>query len=177
MYINSNIYFGNYDENKWAKWISGVNFRMISSNSTWKYKERTSNLGAIAVRVGIFHEFFPDNYRINKEGRSRYSLFAGANYSYRGIWGDIVSDKNIDLRNDILGSKDKNFHGIEFNFGFKINNIRAEFQMPIFNKVQSIEGLTDTQFLFSIKFIGGFSLKLDDHPVAEPPAPEENPKE
>jgi hypothetical protein len=165
LFINANLYFG-YPEGfgKVSKFLSGVNFRVISSNNTWVYDQTNSNLGVLSFRSGIFHEFIPDNYRLDKTTyRSKYSLFLGFNYTFRGIYGDITSNKNEELRTQILGSSQTIFHGTEINFGFRLNNIRAEFQMPMLNaKSGSIEGLTDTQFLFSIKFVGGFSLKLDE---------------
>ncbi|MBL7750703.1 MAG: hypothetical protein JNN29_04935 [Chitinophagaceae bacterium] len=166
LYINSNFYFGYPSSNpgfaKLAHYISGLNFRIISSNSVWQYDTTSTNLGVLALRAGIFHEFFPDNYRLTKEGRSRYSLFLGLNYTFRGIFGDISAAKNDDLRLKILGSSQTKFSGLEANFGFRLNNIRAEFQMPVLsNKAASIEGLTNSQFLFSIRFVGGFALKLE----------------
>lgn len=164
LFINSNIYFGYPDKlKKLTHWISGLNLRIISSNNVWRYDTLNTNLGVLALRAGIFHEFFPDDYRLNEDGQSRYSLFLGVNYAFRGIYGDISSPSKEDIRTKILGSKQTRFHGVEFNFGFRLNNIRAEFQMPILSKkAESIEGLTNTQFLFSVRFVGGFSLKLRD---------------
>lgn len=169
LFVNSNIYFGFPDETK-SKWfakfssiISGINIRATASNNVWKYNDSTSrNLGAIAFRCGVFHEVLPDNIRLSDQKRNKYSIFVGLNYSYRGIFGDITSDSNDVIRTDVLGASQTSFSGIEANFGFRLNNIRAEFQMPVLKKREaaSIDGLTDTQFIFSIKFIGGFALKL-----------------
>lgn len=172
IYINSNLYFGAADDEKMLGFIArhivnGVNVRLVTSNSVWEYDSTTSNLGALAFRAGVFHEFIPDNYRVGKvgsddEGRSKYSIYLGINYSYRGILGDILSEQNTEFRQSILGSEQTKFKGFELNFGFRLNNLRAEFQMPILNiENNSIDGLTNAQFLFSIKFVGGFSLKLD----------------
>lgn len=173
LYVNSNVFFNHPDDDD-GFWkfirrhiLHGVNMRVITSNSVWKYNNQTSHLGALYFRGGIFREFVPDNHRIETEGlnqgKVKYSIFLGLNYSYRNIIGDITADKYDDLREDIFGSKQTSFNGFEFNFGFRLNNLRAEFQMPILKGTDgSIEGLTDTQFLFSIKFIGGFSLKLNN---------------
>jgi hypothetical protein len=178
LFINSNIYFGNYNNtSKWgkfAKCISGINMRVTSSNSVWSYNDTATNLGVISGRIGIFHDFWPDDYRVTKEGRALYALTIGANYCARGIVGDISNPSNINTLNKILNTKQTFYHGVEFNFGFRLNNIRAEFQMPIIATKKydnpmdsgkpiknSVEGLTNTQFIFSIKFIGGFSMKLD----------------
>jgi hypothetical protein len=176
LYINSNIYFGypKKDQDKLtiygrvAKTISGINVRVISSNNIWQYDNVTKNLGVLAFRVGVFHEFIPDNYRLSKENRSKNSLFIGLNYAYRGVFGDISSTKEDELRTKILGSSQTAFHGIEANFGFRLNNLRAEFQMPILKPSdKSIDGLTNTQFQFSIKFVGGFALKINDSVESE----------
>ncbi len=178
LYVNSNVYFGypNSENSKILTWItknliSGVNLRLVSSNNVWSYGDSVSNLGSLFFRGGIFKEFVPDNYRLGKsgsddEGRSKYSIFLGLNYSYRGIFGDITSERNNELRGKFLGSEQKIFRGFELNFGFRLNNLRAEFQMPVLRKENnSIDGLTNTQFLFSIKFVGGFSLKLNSDKV------------
>lgn len=176
LYANSNIYFGYPDSGKqkyfsfFSKYVfSGINLRFIASNNVWVRGDSISNLGVLYFRGGLFKEFIPDNYRLGKagtddEGRSKYSIFLGLHYSYRKIIGDITGDKHVVLREQILGSRQQKFKGCEFNVGFRLNNIRVEFQMPILKKEKdysSIEGLTDSQFLFSIKFVGGFGLKLN----------------
>lgn len=162
LYLNSNVYFGfpnNFFGNYISPVISGLNFRVIASNNTWQLNDEVYELGVMAFRGGIFHEFLPDNYRLNTDGRSRYSLFLGANFTYRGIFGDIVA--NEDVRKAFLGNSRTDFKAIEFNFGFRLNNLRVEFQMPIFKDKNNIQGLTGTQFLFTLKFIGGFGLKIN----------------
>lgn len=167
LFINSNVYLnpdGDYWLNQIAKYISGLNFRVIASNSIWSTPEMGNvNLGVIAYRIGIFHEFLPDDYIRTDEKKSKYSVFLGLNMGYRGIFGDITSEANEEIRTSILGSDRTDFSGIELNFGFRLENIRAEFQMPFLSGSDkaSINGLTDTQFLFTIRFVGGFSLKID----------------
>ncbi|PXX29718.1 hypothetical protein [Arenibacter sp. ARW7G5Y1] len=167
LFINSNVYFnpdGDYWLNKIAKYLSGLNFRVTASNGVWSDPEIGNvNLGVIAYRFGIFHEFLPDDYIRTDEKKSKYSVFLGLNMGYRGIFGDVTSDANDEIRTSILGSDRTDFSGIELNFGFRLDNIRAEFQMPFLygSDRKSISGLTDTQFLFTIRFVGGFSLKID----------------
>ncbi|GGB65149.1 hypothetical protein GCM10007424_01320 [Flavobacterium suaedae] len=159
MYFNSNLYFGNYDD-FFSKVISGINVRILTSNNSWKYQESIIDMGVLSFRAGIFHEFIPDNYRLHN-GRAKYSIFLGANYSYRGIIGDISSDGNREFRQNVLGSDETNFSGLEFNLGFRLANLRFELQIPSFRNKNSISGLTDTQFLYSVRFIGGFPLKIN----------------
>lgn len=169
VFINSNIYF-NPDKHNIFKPISGITARFIASNALWKLDDEVQkNLGALSFRIGIFHEFLPDN-KIRVDNRRKYSVYFGINYSGRIIVGDLSSDTNASTRQMFLGTEDKNFSGTEFTFGFRLNNILAEFSMPSVggNRRSDIEGLTDTQFLFTIRFVGGFSLNLDKEKTSDP---------
>lgn len=164
-FINTTLYFGQPDiriVKNFLAVVNGLHARVIASNSVWADDNgNSSNLGAMLIRIGVFHEVLPDNLRLTKQRRNKYSLSIGINRSYRWIFGDIRSREV--LRNDVLGSKETNFKGWEANFGFRLNNLRAEFMMPILwgPEKKSIDGLTNTQFLFSIKFVGGFGLKIE----------------
>lgn len=170
-FLNWNTHFGSKVPdreilNKATKVISGINLRVISSNNLWNYADTTiANVSALSFRFGFFHEFIPDNYRIESsgedKGKQKYSITWGVSYSFRGIYGDIKSSSYDGLRETFLGSKQVRFNGIETNFCIRLKNIRAEFQIPIFNGSKSVQGLTNTQFLFSIKFIGGIPLRIE----------------
>lgn len=175
IYANTNLYFGyptNGNFKKFSQVVSGLNFRFIGSNNLWQYVPSTTsanisnvNVGGYEVRFGIFHEFLPDNIRIDTETkRAKYSLFLGLNYSLRGLVGDITSEQNRDLKRKFLGADAKDtYQGIEINTGFRLSNLRLEFNVPILGagKSAQIPGLTNTQFLFTIRFIGGFGLELN----------------
>lgn len=172
VFINSDVYFN--PELLWVrggwitKWISGANFRINASNVLWSlveeddYKSRFA--GALNLRFGLFHEFLPNDKIRDDKNRRKYSVRLGLNYTFRELTGDISSQTNDLIRNQFLGTTDTSFSGIEPSFGFRLNNIIAEFSMPMIGGAgrDDIEGLTDTQFLFSIRFVGGFSIKLDD---------------
>lgn len=169
-FLNTIVYFtpSKYSDdhngifNEIANYISGINIRIGSSNSIWKFDDNEVNLGVLAIRGNIFHEFIP-NDRLRVNGKTQYSIKFGLGLGYRGIFGDIRSESNKDNRLLFLGSDRTNFSGLNFNFGIRLNNIRAEFDIPILrgsNEI-SIDGLTDTQFLFTIRFVGGFGLKLN----------------
>lgn len=167
VYINANYYFG-YPDNWFGRltknYVNGFNARFIASNNVWKYSDDTiRNVSALYARLGLFHEILPDNYRFDQQtGRSKYSCTIGVNYTFRGMFGDLSSEINDAIREKFLGSRQRHFSGLELNFGFRLNNLRAEFQMPILAaKKGAVDGLTNTQFLFSIKFVGGFGLKLN----------------
>jgi hypothetical protein len=166
IYLNSNLYFGFGDSGLFKalpSLFSGVNIRFIASNNLWQYDDTTTkNVGAYMFRIGVFHEFLPDNYRLDENNRAKFSLFLGFNYSLRGITGDLSSQPSDALRTLFLGTAKKSFGGFEINTGFRLNNLRLEFNMPVLSsKSGHVDGLTDTQFQFTIRFIGGFSLKIN----------------
>lgn len=172
VFINTDVYFN--PELLWVRggwitqWISGANVRINASNTLWSLDNDEVNdsrfAGAFNFRFGLFHEFLPNDKIRNKDGRRRYSVRLGLNYTFREIAGDISSDTNSQIRNNFLGTTDTSFSGFEPSFGFRLNNIIAEFSVPMIggSEREDILGLTDTQFLFSIRFVGGFSIKLDD---------------
>ncbi|MDG1573312.1 hypothetical protein OZ410_13365 [Robiginitalea sp. M366] len=172
VFINANLFFNpelNWEKSNWiTKWISGANFRVNASNVLWNYEADNETIGinasAINLRFGIFHEFIPNDKIRDDNNRRKYSVTLGINYTFRELAGDISSPTNDPLRSRFLGTTDTSYSGIEPSFGFRLNNIIAEFSMPMIGggSRNDIEGLTDTQFLFSIRFVGGFSLKLND---------------
>ena len=172
VFINANLFFNpelNWQKGNWiTKWISGANFRVNASNVLWNYESNDETIGinasAINLRFGIFHEFIPNDKIRDENNRRKYSVILGLNYTFRELAGDISSPTNDPLRLSFLGTTDTSYSGIEPSFGFRLNNIIAEFSMPMIGgeSREDIDGLTDTQFLFSIRFVGGFSLKLND---------------
>lgn len=171
VFINTNIFFNpelNWEKGSWiTKLISGANVRVNASNILWNLNDGTTNLsrfaGAISFRAGLFHEFLPNNVIRDDKNKRKYSVRLGLHYSSRHITGDISSESNDALRNQFLGTTNRDFSGLEPSFGFRLNNIIAEFTMPMIggSSKTDIEGLTDTQFQFSIRFVGGFSLKIE----------------
>lgn len=171
VFFNANVFFNTdfQEENWWlTSLISGANVRFNASNILWSLNDQGNRNdlfgGAISYRIGVFHEFIPNNKIRNEKNQRKYSVRVGLAYSARHLAGDISSGKNRELRSRFLGTTDQDFSGIEPFFGFRLNNIIAEFTVPTIggrNK-SDIEGLTDTQFLFSVRFVGGFSLKLEN---------------
>ena len=171
IYSNVILYFG-YPKNTFgdiAKYVSGVNFKFIGSNNVWQInntndpnKVINTNLGAFLFSGGIFHEFIPNKYRLDDKYRSKYSLYLGFGFTSRGIVGDFITTNDSSLRKQFLGTTLTQFNGVEFNAGFRLNNIRINFEVPIMYTHGNIDvpGLTGKQFLFSIRFIGGFGLEI-----------------
>jgi hypothetical protein len=181
-YGNANFYFGYPDKNRWlTDIISGINCRFVASNNVWQYNATTTaadaqniNVSAFAFRIGGFHEVLPDNIRVDATTkRSLYSLFLGVNFSVRGLAGDISSPQNAAVRQAILGTTKTTWYGAEFDMGFRLNNLRLEFDIPVLSAGNSnrIPGLTNTQFLFTIRFIGGFGLQLNSSSPTPAPKP------
>lgn len=173
LFINANVYFGQTirqsgkrqgKEARFPKVISGINFRSNVSNNVWQYEDSACDLGVLALRTGVFHEFIPFANRLTDQGRSKFSLILGANFSFRRIFGDITTVQKDYFRTKILNNPQKSFYGWEWTFGFRLDNLIAEFQAPVFDtKYTSIPGFNNTQFVFTIRFIGGFGLKLNDN--------------
>nr|WP_297788845.1 hypothetical protein [uncultured Allomuricauda sp.] len=171
IFINANVFFNpelDWQKGKWVtELFSGANVRVNASNVLWNLNDGNSNIskygGAISFRFGLFHEFLPNNKIRDDENKRKYSIRVGLNYSSRHITGDISSESNDGLREQFLGTVDKDFSGLEPTFGFRLNNIIAEFTMPMIGGASKsdIDGLTDTQFQFAIRFVGGFSLKVE----------------
>lgn len=167
IFINTNVYFNpEYHNETWQeifKWVSGFNIAVNGSNTLWRLDESTTkDAGALSLKGRFFHEFLP-NDKIRVDNRRKYSVFLGFGYGYRLLVGDISSESNDSLRQSFLGTTDDNFSGLEFYFGFRLNNIIAEFNISSVGGANrdDIDGLTDTQFVFTLRFVGGFSLKLN----------------
>ncbi|WP_203258310.1 hypothetical protein [Hyunsoonleella ulvae] len=172
IFINTNIFFNPeiaWEKGSWfTKVFSGANVRINASNVLWNYSDGVDtnfsrNAGAISFRFGLFHEFLPNDKIRDDKNKRKFSVSLGLHYGSRHIRGDISSSRNDTTRELFLGTKDLNFSGLEPSFGFRLNNIIAEFTMPFLlgSSKTSIDGLTDTQFQFSIRFVGGFSLKVN----------------
>lgn len=146
--------------------INGIQVRLVGSNNLWTYKGQSTNVTAISGRMGVYYEFLPDDKRFDFSDNSAkeiYSATLGINYSFRSILGDLESVQYKSLRVNILnGNPYYLFSGIEFNFAIKLKNLSAEVSIPIMNEpYHPIDGLSNTQLFTSIRFIGGFPLKLN----------------
>ncbi|MDB4539273.1 hypothetical protein N9231_02565 [Saprospiraceae bacterium] len=155
--LAGSIYFNSFGDDALTitKFISGFNFEIIGSNSNWKYGDQNINMAALSLRAGIFHEFIPDNVRYF----DGYSITFGLNYSSRYIMGDLHFDKFQDAKYELLNANRSTFHGLEFSTKFKFRNIIATVSTP-FILGGEVPGLTKSQFITSIGFVGGFPLKL-----------------
>ncbi|HWB24944.1 MAG TPA: hypothetical protein VG738_05670 [Chitinophagaceae bacterium] len=142
--------------------ITGANFHAVASNNVWVYGDSACNLGAAYVRLGVYHDFIPEDYRYDKNGLVKYSLVFGNSLTSRIIFGDITLPQSDNFRKNALGNPAKSFVGWEWFVRIRLSNLVAEFDAPVIGtKGASIPGLNNTQFVFSVRFIGGFSIKLN----------------
>jgi hypothetical protein len=64
----------------------------------------------------------------------------------------------------LLGTRKKTFFGGEVVLSLRLKNIRAEASVPMLvprAASQSVPGLTGTQFITTISFVGGFPLRIN----------------
>lgn len=155
--FNLQLYFNSKKNAFLTSWLHGISMKFYASNTAWKYLDQEIDLSGIAFRAGIFHDFIPEKIR-NKKA---YSIMIGVDYSFRGLFGDLSSKENELIRKSVLGTTKTLFHGFEFHFGFQLKNIRAEVVVPVFkNNGNEVAGLTNTQFITALRFVGGFPVHL-----------------
>lgn len=159
--INTLWYFADNDEHKPInKWIDGFQIDFIAANQVFKDSVTSINASVLGLKAGVFHEFVPTYNRL-KQG---YSIRLGVNYILRGVRGDLgtSSPQSTVLRKSLLGVSERLFHGPEFLLAFKLKNLKAQAALPVVFSKQSGStfGLTGTQFITTISFIGGFPLRL-----------------
>lgn len=159
--LESNIYFNNYKYG-FPKYISGINLQFIGSKASWKYLIDEYNLATVNLKVGAFYEFVPDKIRL----LNGYSIIVGCNLSNRWILGELnYSDEETKkAKKAFLDTDKKSFFAFEPFVRIKLRNIVAEVNMPLFtSKKEIVPGLTRSQFVTLIKFVGGFPLKLSQN--------------
>ena len=85
--LSGSVYFNDFaeDKHKLFKYISGFMFEATGSNSNWVLESSNINLAALAVKLGIFHEFIPDRIRYH----DGYSIILGLSRSWRTVLGDL----------------------------------------------------------------------------------------
>ena len=134
----------------------GIDLNFSASNRVWKVQNSTRNASTINFNVGLFSEFVPES-RMND-----FSITVGLAWTNRIIIGDVGHHLSENFRRDVLGSSRKWYSGIEPNLSIRLKDIRATASIPILFSSQknSVSGLTNGQFVTTIKFVGGFPLKL-----------------
>ena len=144
----------------WTTLLSGLEGRLRTSNSVLHHGADQIHFSGLSARLGFFHDFMPAPVRRERG----YSLTLGAHYAFRGLLGDLSSSENDCLRRQLLGTARTAYHGLEVTFGFRLQNIRAEVQIPILMAGKAhLPGLTDAQMITSLGFVGGFPIEIERH--------------
>lgn len=180
--INAVFYFE--DENlrtpgktkigKWLTYIDGVQFNAFGASELWRYdstyvisdqetlsKARFTDVSVFGWRTGIFYDFISEEIRRTKG----FSVRLSASYIGRAIQGDggHKSSEATHMRKKFLLSEKTTYHGIEFGLTARFGNITAKAVVPIMPYSDtSVPGLSGTQFITTIGFVGGlpkFELK------------------
>ncbi|MBO6515433.1 MAG: hypothetical protein JJ975_02685 [Bacteroidia bacterium] len=148
---------GFYAQTK-GKLLSGLRLRYIGSNRNWDLPDSNgSNLEKVTtnmLRFGGFHEF------VVPQSRKDYSVTLGVAYAYNGIAGDLGLEKNDDIREAILGTTKRHYHGAEIGLNFRLKNVRVNFSYPVFPWQGQVSGLTGGRLVTGISFIGGFGIDV-----------------
>lgn len=159
--LSGSAYFNDFEsderDKKIFKYISGFMFEATGSNSNWVLESSNINLAALAVKLGIFHEFIPDHIRYH----DGYSIILGLSRSWRTVLGDLSFESFKDTKLKLLNTDRTSFSGYEFTSKFRFKNVVAQVSIPILSGSE-VPGLTGSQFITSISFVGGFPLKLNE---------------
>lgn len=159
--LSGSVYFNDFEsderDKKIFKYISGFMFEATGSNSNWVLESSNINLAALAVKLGIFHEFIPDRIRYH----DGYSIILGLSRSWRTVLGDLNFESFKDTKLKLLNTDRTSFGGYEFTSKFRFKNVVAQVSIPILGGSE-VPGLTGSQFITSISFVGGFPLKLNE---------------
>ncbi len=154
--LSSSVYFNRFNS-KLAKVFSGASFTFLGARSLWNINNTDYHMAAVQWKLGVFHDFVPDKYRYH----NGYSIIVGGNFGGRYLLGDINYNSNEDKRMEFINSKKKSFFAFELYAQIKIRNIIAEVNLPLFLGDEEVPGLTKSQFFTTIRFIGGFPLKIN----------------
>lgn len=141
--------------------INGFNINLIASNRIWSIDSSARNATGVLFKFGLFHEFIPN--RIRQDEKKGYSIKAGISYSFRGLYGDagFINAEGDKFRMQTIGHTQTRYHGIEIDLSFRLKNIEARVSIPTLNSNgENVPGLTSTQFITSISFIGGFPISI-----------------
>lgn len=150
-------------------YICGWDARMALSSRVFYDTKDGNNYHAssLYLLIGPFYEFIPQNSQkgSSKDPIDNISITFGISGSFRMLIGDIIQKDNQDFQKKIFNNnKNLVLLGAEPNFQIKLENIVFEATLPVLfnvsNKGTSIPGLSGIQFLTSIRFIGGFPLKV-----------------
>ena len=140
-------------------------FDLEGSNRVWQLQDTSVNTSILGIRAGIFYDFLPTKKRRDND----YSIIIGLAWLYRGIFGDLGQgeDDKENLRKRFLNTEEKRFFFLGARnkcwIRMKIPVCRIVFY-PFFcqeGKEREVAGLTNLQLVTTIRFVGGFPIKLN----------------
>lgn len=151
--------------------IDGVHFDLVSSTNLWRGFPEVDdngdlipdiNLAGLSFSLGLFKEWVNDENRVKKN----YSFKTGINWIWKRVIGDLAFPKYKALREKYIGSERVGHNGFEIYASIRMRNIQASVVIPFLRNgllglntgEPDIEGLTNSQLLTSISFVGGFPL-------------------
>ncbi|MCJ8164406.1 hypothetical protein MKJ04_06080 [Pontibacter sp. E15-1] len=161
-------------KNVWKRrlYIDGLQMNAFAASQFWAYDstylgssseilsiKRHLDVAVVGWKAGIFHEFIPQ-YDRRKSG---ISVRVGVSYIGRSIQSDAGNKNGIGrfTREKYLLNDRTTYHGIEYSLTAKFGNIRAQAVLPRMQAYNNhVPGLSGTQFITSISFVGGFPLPL-----------------
>lgn len=167
--VISSLFYFNHEADG-THFVDGLELSGAASNQVWStYSKngagtaqflRSVNASVLALRVGAFHEFVPQDLR-RKGGAS---IRFGLNGIVRSIQGDIGrhTEEMDRLREKFTLNKYPVHWGGEALLSLRLKNIRAEAAVPfIFTRGDvPASGLSGAQFITSISFVGGFPIRI-----------------
>lgn len=140
------------------RFIEGFYVNMYADRSDWELEQAdtsniVTNVNTFQFQTGLFHELFPDRMA----RKNQISAKIGAGYSLRFISGDIHRNNMIST---FLNSHKRFYHGLDFFASFQFDQLKAEVTIPYIWKGDNnhVNGLTGSNLLLSIRFIGGFDI-------------------
>lgn len=161
---------------KYLTYIDGVQFSAFGASQLWSYDStfevsnleeveevtitKNYNVSVFGWRAGFFYGFPPESDR--REGG--FSARLGLSYIGRAIQGDGGQKGSAaeNMREKFLLNKRTTYHGVELGLVATYGNITAKAFVPIMHigSRNAVPGLSGTQFITSIAFVGGLPWNL-----------------
>ena len=157
--------------------IEGAYLNLYADKTLWTVPNTSAQTAfTYQANFGFFHELLPNVTARNE----RISIRLGLGYSYRAVTGDIsqpiITEDRIDIAEsertnlerignltNFIGGDRKRFHGIDASLIFVLDRLKVEAKLPFIfaNRNRQIPGLTNSQFVWSIRFVGGIDFFAD----------------
>lgn len=138
----------------WRSLITGLQVKYTGSNRLLVDSAGSVKSTINALRFRVFHDILGRDYNHD------YNVLIGAGWGFNSLRGDVAQKGNEAFREDILGTKNLFYGGIEVYAMFRIKNIRAEFSYTWLDVGGNVAGLSGSRMVTTISFVGGFPVQL-----------------